>query len=98
MRFVKGGVKEDIAREHFTAAEREGRFGVVMVGMAQERTSAWRGWRDGGPDGHPHFEYRRQSIFPNNYYLVSPGSRLGPRFSEEHRIRAVLDVAVSQRQ
>jgi hypothetical protein len=41
---------------------------VVMVGIAQERTSAWRGWRDGGPDGHPHFEYRRQSIFPNYYY------------------------------
>jgi hypothetical protein len=64
-------VKEDIAREHFKvkAAEREGRFGVVMVGIAQERTSAWRGWRDGGRDEHPHPEYRRQSIFPNNYYF-----------------------------
>ena len=41
VRFVKGDVKEDIAREHFKAAEREGRFGVVMVGIAQERTSAW---------------------------------------------------------
>ena len=71
VRFVKGDVKEDIAREHFKAAERDGRFGVVMVGIAQERTSAWRGWRDGGPDGHPHFEYRRQSIFPNNYYGTS---------------------------
>ena len=40
-----------------------------MVGIAQEKTSAWRGWRDGGPDGHPHFVYRRQSIFPNNYYF-----------------------------
>ena len=28
-RFQKGDVKEDIAREHFKAAEREGRFGVV---------------------------------------------------------------------
>ena len=48
VRFVKGDVKEDIARDHFKTAEREGRFGVVMVGIAQERTSAWRGWRDGG--------------------------------------------------
>ena len=40
VRFVKGDVKEDIAREHFKAAEREGRFGVVMVGIAQERTAA----------------------------------------------------------
>ncbi len=69
VRFVKGDVKEGIARKHFQAAESEGRYGVVMVGIVQEKTSAWRGWRDGGPDGHPHFEYRRQSIFPNNYYF-----------------------------
>jgi len=29
-------VKEEIAREHFKRAEREGRYGVVMVGVAQE--------------------------------------------------------------
>jgi len=80
VRFVKGDVKEEIAREYFKAAEREGRFGVVMVGIAQERTSAWRGWRDGGPDGHPHFEYRRQSIFPNNYYWYIRDPDWGPAF------------------
>jgi hypothetical protein len=80
VRFVKGDVKEEIAREHFKAAEREARFGVVMVGVAQERTSAWRGWRDGGPDGHPHFEYRRQSIFPNNYYWYIRDPDWGPAF------------------
>ena len=51
-----------------------------MVGIAQERTSAWRGWRDGGPDGHPHFEYRRQSIFPNNYYCYIRDPDWGPAF------------------
>jgi hypothetical protein len=80
VRFVKGDVKEEVAREYFKAAEREGRFGVVMVGVAQERTSAWRGWRDGGPDGHPHFEYRRQSIFPNNYYWYIRDPDWGPAF------------------
>ncbi len=80
VRFVKGDVKEEIAREHFKAAERDGRFGVVMVGVAQEKTSAWRGWRDGGPDGHPHFEYRRQSIFPNNYYFYIRDPDWGPAF------------------
>jgi len=80
VRFVKDDVKEQIAREYFTAAEREGRFGVVLVGVAQERTSAWRGWRDGGPDGHPHFEYRRQSIFPNNYYWYIRDPDWGPGF------------------
>jgi hypothetical protein len=80
VKFVKGDVKEEIARKRFQAAEREGRFGVVMVGIAQERTSAWRGWRDGGPDGHPHFVYRRQSIFPNNYYFYIRDPDWGPSF------------------
>jgi hypothetical protein len=69
VRFTKGEVKEEIAPEHFKRAEQGSRFGVVMVGVAQEKTSVWRGWRDGGPDGQPHFEYRRQSVFPNNYYF-----------------------------
>jgi hypothetical protein len=80
VRFVKGDVKEEIAREHFKRAERDGRYGVVMVGIAQEKTSAWRGWRDGGPDGHPHFVYRRQSIFPNNYYFYIRDPDWGPTF------------------
>lgn len=80
VRFVKGDVKEEIAREYFKAAEREGRFGVVMVGITQEKTSVWRGWRDGGSDGHPHFEYRRQSVFPNNYYFYIRDPDWGPSF------------------
>ena len=80
VRFVKGDVKEEIAGEHFKRAEREGRYGVVMVGIAQEKTSAWRGWRDGGPDGHPHFVYRRHSIFPNNYYFYIRDPDWGPSF------------------
>jgi hypothetical protein len=80
VRFVKGDVKEQIAREHFTRAESEGRFGVVMVGACQEKTSVWRGWRDGGPDGHPHFVYRRQSVFPNNYYFYIRDPDRGPSF------------------
>ena len=80
VRFKKGEVKEHIAREYFKRAERNGRFGVVLIGVAQEKTSAWRGWRDGGPDGHPHFEYRRQSIFPNNYYFYILDPEWGPAF------------------
>ena len=80
VRFVKGDAKEEIAREHFKRAEAEGRFGVVMVGVCQEKTSVWRGWRDGGPDGHPHFVYRRQSVFPNNYYFYIRDPDWGPSF------------------
>ena len=78
VRCVKGDVKEDIAREHFKAAEREGRFGVAVVGITQERTSAWRGWRDGGPDGHPHFE-SAAGRSSERLLLVHPRSRLGIR-------------------
>ena len=80
VKFVKGDVKEEIARKHFQAAEREDRYGVVMLGVCQEKTSAWRGWRDGGPDGHPHFVYRRQSIFPNSYYFYIRDPNWGPSF------------------
>ena len=80
VQFVKGDVKEEIARRYFRKAEREDRFGVVMIGVAQETASAWRGWRDGGPDGHPHFEYRRQSVFPNHYYFYIRDPDWGPAF------------------
>jgi hypothetical protein len=97
-RFQKGQVKEEIARKYFEQAEAEGRFGVVMVGVAQERTSAWRGWREGGPDGHPHFEYRRQSIFPNNYYWYIRDPDWGRGFLEDHGVRALLGMALPERQ
>jgi hypothetical protein len=61
-------------------AEREGRFGVVMIGVAQEKTSAWRGFRRGGSDAHPHFCYRRMSIFPNFYYVYIRDREFGPAF------------------
>jgi len=44
-----------------------------MVGVAQERVSGWRGFRRGGSDGHPHFVYRRQSLWVNHYYLSVGG-------------------------
>jgi hypothetical protein len=80
VRFKKGDCKEDIARGYLQRAERDGRFGVVLIGVAQEKTSAWRGWRDGGSDGHPHFEYRRQSVFSNNYYFYILDPEWGPAF------------------
>jgi hypothetical protein len=69
VRFGKGESKEEIARPYFEAAEREGRFGVLLVGVAQEKASAWRGWRAGGWGAHPRFAFGRQSVFVNHYYL-----------------------------
>jgi len=65
--FKKAESKELVARPYMREAERQGRFGVVMIGVAQEKTSAWRGFRRGGSDSHPHFCYRRMSVFPNHF-------------------------------
>jgi len=55
VRFKTGETKEDVARPFLAAAQRDGRCGVAVIGVAQEKASAWRGWRDGGNDAHPHF-------------------------------------------
>ena len=80
VRFAKGESKEELARPYLSRAEREGYFGVVLIGVAQEKTSAWRGWRAGGRDAHPHFEYGRQAVFVNHYYFYILDRDWGPAF------------------
>ena len=80
VRFTKADVKEDVAREHMQQAEHDGRTGVVMLGVAQEKAWAWRGWRDGGHDAHPHFEFARQAIFVNHFYWYILDPQWGPSF------------------
>jgi len=80
VRFTKDMVKEDVARPHMEKAEREGRSGVVMLGVAQEKAFAWRGWRDGGNDAHPHFEFGRQAVFINHHYFYIFDPDWGPSF------------------
>jgi hypothetical protein len=80
VRFQRGQVKEDVARRFMRKAEREGRTGVVMIGVAQEKAFAWRGWRDGGSDAHPHFEFKRQAVFVNHVYWYILDHEWGPAF------------------
>jgi hypothetical protein len=80
VRFQKGVVKEDVARPYMRQAEREQRAGVVMLGVAQEKAFAWRGWRQGGNDAHPHFEFGRQAVFVNHYYFYIFDPDWGPSF------------------
>jgi hypothetical protein len=54
VKFVKGDVKEELARKHFQQAEREDRYGVVMVGVCQERVST------NGDLRHPHVRSARR--------------------------------------
>jgi len=78
--FKKGESKELVARRYMHKAERDGRFGVVMIGVAQEKASAWKGYRSGGSDAHPHFCYRRMSVFPNYFYIYIRDREFGPAF------------------
>ena len=78
--FKRDDCKEDVARRYFQVAEREGRTGVVMLGVGQEKTQVWRGWRHGGSDTHPHFEFGRQSAMVNHYYWYILDPEWGPSF------------------
>jgi hypothetical protein len=51
---------------------------VVLIGVAQEKAMAWRGWRRGGRDSHPHFEFGRQAIFVNHYSFYVRDPDWGP--------------------
>ena len=53
---------------------------MVMIGVAQEKAFAWRGWRDGGHDAHPHFVFARQAVFVNHYYFYILDPEWGPSF------------------
>jgi len=78
--FQRRESKEDVARPYFERAEREGRFGVVLIGVAQERACVWVGWRRGGSDAHPHFEFGWQSRVPNHYYFYVRDREWGRAF------------------
>jgi hypothetical protein len=78
--FDKGACKEDVARPYLQTAEREGHFGVVMIGVAQEKLIGWKGYKQGGSAAHPHFVYRRMSAFPNHYYFYVRDPEWGPAF------------------
>jgi hypothetical protein len=80
VRFVKGESKEEVARPFLAAAEAEDREGVALVGVAQEKVSAWRGWKTGTRRSHPWFGYGRQSLFVNHYYFYVWDKEWGPAF------------------
>jgi hypothetical protein len=42
VQFKKGEIKEETARPYIEAAAREGKERVVLIGIAQEKASAWR--------------------------------------------------------
>jgi hypothetical protein len=84
VRFKRGECKEDIARPYQDAAAAAGQYGLVLVGKAQERTSAWRGFVDNSHashrPNHPHIAWRRMSSVPDHWYLYFADPDWGPAF------------------
>jgi hypothetical protein len=78
--FARRESKEDAARPYLAAAAAADAEGVVLIGVAQERVSGWRGFRKGGSASHPHFVYRRQSLWVNHYYFYVWDRAFGPGF------------------
>jgi hypothetical protein len=80
--FKKGEKKERVAQQYLEAAAREGKSKVVMIGIAQEKASAWRSWKAKGQEKklHPHMQWARQMVFVNHYYFYIWDSEWGPAF------------------
>ncbi|HZP54417.1 hypothetical protein [Actinocrinis sp.] len=76
--FERGQRKDEVAAEHrarFTKAE-----GVVFIGVAQERASAFKAQKQTGPQGGVHFDFSRQSVAVNHYYFYVQDREWGPGF------------------
>jgi len=75
--FRKGERKDDVVeryRRRFTK-----RSGMVLIGVAQERASAWRGSRQ--QEGRRvHFDFRRAAVYVNHYYIYVLDEEWGPAF------------------
>ena len=71
VRFEKGEDKEKTARPFLQVAAREGKDRVVLIGIAQEKASAWRSWKSKGQEkaAHPHMEWGRQMTYINHFYF-----------------------------
>lgn len=81
--FQKGENKEKVAQSLLDKAAAVGGDGqVVLVGIAQEKASAWTSWKAKGHEhaAHPHMEWARQMRFVNHFYFYLWDPDWGPAF------------------
>jgi hypothetical protein len=80
--FKKKQNKEELVRPYIEAAAREGKDRVVLIGIAQEKASAWRSWKAKGHEksAHPHMEWGRQMVYINHFYFYVWDSECGGAF------------------
>jgi len=98
--FAKGENKEKIAEPLLRAAAEQGGEGkVVLIGIAQEKASAWalvegEGAREGGASTHG---VGSPDGAGQPLLLLPVGSRVGPGLLEDQRLRSLPNLAVAQR-
>ena len=83
IRFAKGDNREEIARPYLEAAAAVGGKGTVaLIGVGQERASAWRSWAGKKRDhrGRALQEWGRQMTFVNHFYFYLWDPEWGPAF------------------
>lgn len=78
--FERGERKEDRMKPLFAAAEARGVPGLVAVGVAQERTSGWKGTKRPLDRGGFTFGFSRVSVYVNVYYCCLWDADWGPSF------------------
>jgi hypothetical protein len=80
--FAKSEKKEEIARPYIEAAAAARSSAVALIGIAQEKASAWRSWPASGQRGtaHPHMEWGRQMAIVNHFYVYVWDAEWGPVF------------------
>jgi len=80
--FKKKQNKEKLALPYIEAAAREGKDRVVLIGIAQEKASAWRSWPQKGQEkaAHPHMEWARGMVYVNHFYFYIWDSEWGGAF------------------
>jgi hypothetical protein len=77
LEFKKGQRKDDVVEPYRRCFIN--RTGVVLVGVAQERASGWRGIKR-VEGGRVHFDYRRTSVYVAHYYVYFVDEDWGPGF------------------
>jgi hypothetical protein len=78
--FERGERKEDRMRPLLEAASERLLPGLVAVGVAQERTTGWRGTKRPLDRGGWTFAFSRMSVYVNQYYCYLWDADWGPAF------------------
>ena len=77
VKFEHGQRKDDIANG--MRSKRPVRDGVVFIGVAQEKAHAFKATKR-DKTGYVGFEYGRQSVYVNHYYVYFDDAEFGPGF------------------